>query len=307
MDVGNGQVYITGRNSNTMNKKIYGIAGLGLMGGSFAKAIRAKVLNVPHSAGKIFALDKNETALQMARDEKIIDQYFTNDNADKMLAQCDVVFICLYPKSTIDFLIKNKNNFKKGSIVTDISGVKTEIINNLHKFCCADFDYICAHPMAGSEKEGLDHARYDLFENRNYILMPIESNKKDNLIFFKNLIIKFGIIRITETSPEDHDKKIAFTSQLCHVIASALVDSACDTQITTFGGGSFEDLTRIAMINAPLWTDLFLGNKNELTDHIKKFEDSLYKIKNLIVNNDQEQLCRLLQNVREKRIAMSNI
>ncbi|GHT48622.1 prephenate dehydrogenase [Spirochaetia bacterium] len=290
----------------------YGIVGLGLMGGSFALALRSKVLNTKSAnaltnfnRGHIFAIDKNTENLQEALDQKIIDQSFSIEDAPKMLALCDFVFICLYPKTALEFLIKHKNNFKNGSIVTDISGIKTDFIKNINLFLSPNFDFICAHPMAGSEKEGMQHSRAKLFEDRNYILMPLVSNTPENLALFKKIVFALGFSRITESSPSEHDTKIAFTSQLCHVIASALVESAPDTHITNFGGGSFEDLTRIAMINAPLWAELFLGNKAELLTQIEHFECALNNIKKDLQDSNYKSLCDTLQNVRVKRIEMS--
>ena len=115
----------------------------------------------------------------------------------------------------------------------------------------------------------------------------------------------FGSFSVT-TAPE-HDRMIAFTSQLCHVLASCLVDSAENSDVTQFGGGSFEDLTRIAMINAPLWTELFLANKNELLSHIESFENSLTTLKNFIKNDDAKGCESYLENVRTKRLEMSRI
>ena len=132
-------------------------------------------------------------------------------------------------------------------------------------------------------------------------------DKIENLELFKQLVSLMGFTRIVETDAFVHDHKIAFTSQLCHVIASALVDSAEDSKITAFGGGSFEDLTRIAMINAPLWTELFLANKKELLAHISSFESSLSKLKNFIQNGDAASLEKTLTEVREKRISMGRI
>ncbi|GHU41169.1 prephenate dehydrogenase [Spirochaetia bacterium] len=284
----------------------YGIIGLGLMGGSFALALRSKILCAKTARGHIFAIDKNAENLQEAADQKIIDKAYSLKDAPEMLSGCDFVFICLYPKTALEFLITHKDHFKSGAVVTDISGVKTDFIKNINLFLRPDVDFICAHPMAGSEKEGMQHAKAKIFEGRNYIVMPLESNKRENLDLFKRIVFALGFSRITESTPGEHDKKIAFTSQLCHVIASALVDSAEDTHITNFGGGSFEDLTRIAMINAPLWSELFLQNKKELLSQIEKFETALNKIKTGIENSDQKSLRGALQNVREKRIAMSN-
>jgi prephenate dehydrogenase len=221
-----------------------------------------------------------------------------------MLEQCDVVFVCLYPKQTIEFLEKERAFFKKGALVTDISGVKGPLDTHLDAILTGDFDFVSAHPMAGSEKEGFAHAEAKIFENRNYIIVPHPRNKPENIAFLKDLVNTVGFTRIIETDAETHDAKIAFTSQLCHIIASVLVDSAEDTSITSFGGGSFEDLTRIAMINAPLWTELFLSNRKKLLDRINAFETSLSRVKKMVEESDDASLCRLLEDIRAKRIEM---
>lgn len=282
----------------TMN---FAFVGLGLMGGSIAKAIKQNV-------GKIFAMDVNEESLAKALNDKIIDERFSPLETDEMLAKADFVFICLYPKATLRFLLEHKDAFKPGSIVTDISGVKTLIAEKLENTEWRDdVDFILGHPMAGNEKEGYSGSDGKVFEGRNYILMPQKSNREENLCLMRELITKLGIKRIIETDYKTHDHKIAFTSQLCHVIASSLVDSAEDDKITAFGGGSYEDLTRIALINAPLWTELFLSNRKELLSMISSFEGSLSKIKNAIETENAAELNSILKSVREKRSEMGKI
>lgn len=282
----------------TMN---FAFVGLGLMGGSIAKAIKQNV-------GKIFAMDVNEESLAKALNDKIIDERFSPLETDEMLAKADFVFICLYPKATLRFLLEHKDAFKSGSIVTDISGVKTLIAEKLENTEWRDdVDFILGHPMAGNEKEGYSGSDGKVFEGRNYILMPQKSNREENLCLMRELITKLGIKRIIETDYKTHDHKIAFTSQLCHVIASSLVDSAEDDKITAFGGGSYEDLTRIALINAPLWTELFLSNRKELLSMISSFEGSLSKIKNAIETENAAELNSILKSVREKRSEMGKI
>lgn len=299
----------------------FGFVGLGLMGGSIAKGIKDKVFGESfltyddgiknQSTGKIFAVDKNPLTLKSALEENIIDRGFSIEQTDQMLSECDFVFICLYPKATLDFLLEHKDAFKANSIVTDISGVKTllaqSFFENGKTGIRNDVDFILGHPMAGNEKEGYSFSNESIFEGRNYILMPQPSNKIENIDLLKNLITKLGIKRIIETDYKTHDHKIAFTSQLCHVIASSLVDSAEDNKITAFGGGSYEDLTRIALINAPLWTELFLSNKEELLSMISIFEKSLLKIKNAIIEDDSIELNKILSSVRQKRTEMKNI
>lgn len=285
----------------------YGFVGLGLMGGSIAKAIRANILDIAESSGKIFAYDKNEASLKKALENNIVDKVFIEGEQNKMLGDCDIVFICLYPHATLKFIQENNGHFKKDCIITDISGVKTFLYESLKDFDFHGADFIFGHPMAGNEKEGYINSSDEVFVNRNYILMTSEKNKKENIELLKELIMSLGFGRIIETDCKTHDHKIAFTSQLCHVIACSLVDSAEDERITEFGGGSYEDLTRIALINAPLWTELFLSNKEELLLHLEEFEKSLGKIKSCIQKSDAEGLEDVLQNVRTKRISMSRI
>lgn len=299
----------------------FGFVGLGLMGGSIAKGIKDKVFKANYSLGKngfendsngkIYAMDKNINSLNQALEDKIIDKAFTPDQTNEMLNSCDFVFICLYPKATLNFLIEHKDSFKPGSVVTDISGVKTLIAENIFagekSIIRSDVDFILGHPMAGNEKEGYSGSNQCIFEGRNYILMPQSTNKRETISLMKELVTKLGIKRIIETDYITHDHKIAFTSQLCHVIASALVDSAEDNKITAFGGGSYEDLTRIALINAPLWTELFLSNKKELLSMISTFESSLSNIKKAIENEDQDGLQKILTCVRTKRAEMQKI
>ncbi|MBO5136903.1 MAG: prephenate dehydrogenase [Spirochaetaceae bacterium] len=277
------------------------------MGGSFAKAIRQNILNVPNAKGDIVACDTQNATLSQAKNDGIISCGYSPSEVGKMLAICDVVFVCLYPKATLDFIKAHRMEFKSGAVVTDISGVKSQIITALPQILREDVDFISGHPMAGGEKEGYVHASGAVFVGRNYILMPLSQNKIEHLDFFRHLVTSIGFTRIIETDATIHDHKIAFTSQLCHVIASALVDSAEDTNVTAFGGGSFEDLTRIAMINAPLWTELFAANKKELLTHIDTFIDSMEKIRGLLVADNTESMCHLLEDVRQKRIAMARI
>ena len=290
-----------------LNELTYGIVGLGLMGGSIAKAIREYVLSKHGSTGRILSSSRNLSSLKMAKDQNVIDEFYPLDKADDMLSQCDFVFVCLYPHMTVEFIVEHKNAFKSGSILTDINGVKAEIFDRMDEIRREDIDFIPGHPMAGREKEGYSFSSGDIFKNHNYILMPLKESRKENIDLFKSLVTEIGFSRIVETDGRVHDHKIAFTSQLCHVLASCLVDSAENSDVTQFGGGSFEDLTRIAMINAPLWTELFLANKKELLSHIESFENSLTTLKNFIKNDDAQGCESYLENVRTKRLEMSRI
>jgi prephenate dehydrogenase len=274
-----------------------GIVGLGLMGGAVAMALRHCGAASP---GHLLACDKDEETLALA--QGVIDEGFTNP--DEIIKRCDFIFLCLNPSTLLKFWETWASSFKSGTLITDIAGIKGNIVAALEKNLRPDLDFIPGHPMAGSEKGGFANAGHCSFKGKNYILTPLKRNKSENLEFVKNLIYRMGFGRITETTPEDHDRKIAFTSQLCHVIAAALIDCEADTQITRFGGGSFEDLTRIAMLNAPMWSELFIENKVELLKRIEQFEGSLDTLKKLIANESANELEARLGAVRDRRMIM---
>ena len=272
------------------------------MGGSIAKAIRSSA----DANDKIYALDKNNESLYAALTSGIIDKAFTPSETNKMLAEADMLFVCLYPQATLEFFKQHKNDYKNGAIITDISGVKHELSVNMEEIRPANAHMILGHPMAGGEKEGFAASKGEYFLNHNYILIKPKDGYEDEAAVEKlrTIITKMGFTRITEVDADTHDNKIGFTSQLCHVVASAMVESAGDPEITSFGGGSFEDLTRIAMINAPLWTELFLANREKLVAHIENFEAQLDNLKKLIETQDANGLQSLLADVRSKRIQM---
>jgi len=283
-----------------------GIIGLGLMGGAIAKALRTQC---GVKQNRLFACNRSGETLSAARKAGLIGRGFDLCAVGEMLALCDIVFLCLNPSSILRFLEQWKDAFKSGCLITDIAGTKESIAAAAEKFCedrsNDNIDFIPGHPMAGAEKSGFNNAGLCNFNGKNYILTPISRNRPENLEFLKNLITRMGFSRITEVTPKEHDRKIAFTSQLCHVIAAALIDCESDTEITRFGGGSFEDLTRIAMLNAPMWTELFMENRGALLDRIEQFEKSLDALKELIESGSADELEKRLALVRERRVEMS--
>lgn len=281
---------------------IVGFIGLGLMGGALAMGIRKQ------GPKQIWGYDINASVIEKALEQGVIDKGVSDSpGLQKMLPQCDLIFICLTPMDALAFLALYMEDFKSGAVLTDITGVKEVIFKNLGNLLRKDIDYIPGHPMAGSEKEGFGGADDRIFKNRNYILTPLPTNQPENIELIKTIITDLGFNHIVETNCEIHDEKIAFTSQLCHVIAAALVDCEDDLSITDFEGGSFGDLTRIAMINAPMWTELFMCNRKNLLHQIEKFESSLEAMKAMIKAEEKEELIQRLQSVREKRIAMGEI
>ena len=275
---------------------------MGLMGGAIANALRSRC-GVAQAG--LYACDADPGALSLAEKAGFICKGWAPDDAGKMLADCDLVFLCVNPSSLLEFLSKWEQTFKPGALITDIAGTKIGVAKAAENIR-SDLDFIPGHPMAGAEKGGFINQALCDFRGKNYILTPLARNKPENLQFLKNLIHRMGFDRITETNPADHDTKIAFTSQLCHVIAASLVNCEADSSITRFGGGSLEDLTRIAIFNAPMWTELFISNREALLEWIERFETSLDGIKSLIQEEKAEDLELMLARVRERRTSWSS-
>ncbi|MDD2413972.1 MAG: prephenate dehydrogenase [Eubacteriaceae bacterium] len=280
-----------------LKDKTVTIIGLGLMGGALAMGLRKQH---PRAIG---AFDINEEVLETALKQGVIDWgENSDDGAAAMLSKSDFVIFCLYPGRTVSFFKKHRDDFKQNAILTDITGVKGILVRELLPHMRPDLDFIMGHPMAGSEKEGFGGADDHIFEGRNYILIPRETNRPENVAWLRSVIYGLGFANIVDATPEVHDQKIAFTSQLCHVIACALIDSEEDLHISDYEGGSFCDLTRIAMINTEMWPELFISNQEALLEQIEKFEKSMAAMKKMIAESDQAALKQNLTQVRQKRV-----
>ena len=270
------------------------IIGLGLVGGTYALALRENP-----KINKITAIDINQEAINKALELGIIDNGGT-DSKD-FLPEADLVIISLYPKLILDFIKDNLDNFKKGAIITDAAGVKKSIMDEVNKIPL-EADFIFGHPMAGREKIGLQYADKNIFKNANYILTPNEKNKSENIATLKEIIYSMGFKNVSEITADAHDEIISFTSQLTHAIAVALVNSdnmKFDTN--RFVGDSYRDLTRIAKINSKLWSELFLENKENLVHKIDAFQEKMEYIKNALLNDDADALEKEFQESTKRR------
>jgi len=270
------------------------IIGLGLIGGTYALALRDNP-----QVKKISAIDIDETSIKKALEKKIIDAGATS--GEKLLKEADLVIISLYPNLIVDFIKSNLDNFKDNAIITDAAGVKKGIMNEINKLPLKA-DFIFGHPMAGREKVGLDFADKNIFKNANYILTPQEKNKTENIKILKDLIFSMGFKNVTEIKACEHDEIISFTSQLTHAIAVALVNS--DNQkfnTNLFVGDSYRDLTRIAKINSKLWSELFLENKDNLIEKIDAFQEKLDEIKKALVEHNPSKLIEEFKESTKRR------
>ncbi len=264
------------------------IAGLGVIGGSFAMALT--------KAGykDIFGIDVNEQTLKKAKEQGYIQDGDTDGAA--FLQKADLTILCIYPHSVPGFLKAHSADFKPGSVLTDVTGVKSELARQLHALLPPHVDFVPGHPMAGREKMGFDFASDTVFKGANYLLTPLDTNKEDNLRMIEALALELGFKRVRRITPQIHDMLIAHTSQLPHALAVALINSDRDGRETgQFIGDSYRDLTRIARINGALWSELFLSNKEFLLEAIGDFTEQLRLIEKALQNEDKDTLIRLFE------------
>ena len=267
-----------------------GIVGLGLIGGSIAKAIKK---NTNH---RVYGSDINEESLRKAVLVGAIDGKLTD------LSALDLLIVALYPSAIIRYVEENADKIPKECIVTDTAGVKKVICDVLFPLAREKgFIYIGGHPMAGVEFSGFDHSREALFKNASMILVPDKTVTIAALETMKELFTAIGFTRIQFATPEEHDKMIALTSQLAHVLSSAYVKSPSALSHKGFSAGSFRDMTRVARLNEEMWTELFFDNKENLLTEIDGLIERLGEYKCALYENDAEIMKQLLKEGRERK------
>lgn len=263
-----------------------GIIGLGLMGGSLAKAIS---YGTEHT---VWGTNRSREAIQKALFVGAIQKELTKED----LKECDLVIVSLYPEATIDYIKENAKLFKKGAIVMDISGVKRYVCDALYDTAKENgFVFIGAHPMAGLHLSGFEHSTAKIFNNSSMILTPYEDTPWGYINTVKELFLKIGFTNIQMSTPDEHDKIIAFTSQLAHVVSNAYVKSPNALIHKGFSAGSYKDLTRVAYLNENMWSELFFENRDNLINEIDSIVNNLVQYKEALENNDREKLAELLR------------
>ena len=262
-----------------------GIVGLGLIGGSFAKAY--------HAAGhKVLAFDTDEAILDFARLSGNVDDVLSREN----LKDCDLILICVYPQAAVDFLEAEGPYFGKHPIVIDCCGTKRVLTEaGMAAAKRHGFTFVGGHPMAGTQYSGFKHARKDMYKGAPMVIVPPTNDDIDLLMRIKELLEPVGFRSITVSSAEEHDEMIAFTSQLAHVISSAYIKSPTARAHKGFSAGSYKDMTRVAWLNPDMWTELFLDNKENLVHEIDLLIEHLSEYKEAIAAEDSETLRKLLQ------------
>lgn len=263
-----------------------GIVGLGLIGGSLAKALAEK------EKYNIYGLDRDQSTLLSAKHSKVI----CGELTDGTIGECDMIFIALYPQDTVDFVLKNAGKIKKGAIITDCGGVKRPICAPCEQAAEENgFSFIGAHPMAGTQFSGFSNTRANLFKGATMILTPDINIDIRVFGILREVLEDAGFAHLNITSPEEHDRIIAFTSQLPHIISNAYVKSPAAAKHKGFSAGSYRDLTRVSKLNERMWTELFFENKDNLTNEIDFLIEKLGEYSDALKADDKEKLVALLK------------
>jgi len=283
---------------------VISVVGLGLMGASLAKAL--KETNDDSSAMTCYGINRSGGAIERALADGVI-----SDGAGladepkkvtKLLKASDLVVICLYPESILPFLEQYHEAFQPGTLVMDFCGLKGFLVDKAQAMMPEGVEYMGTHPMSGKEKSGYAFASSELYFGGNFILTPTDKNTEQGIQKTEELARLLGCAKIRRISPEEHDKMIAYTSQLPHVMAAALLDSWEGTEdVVSFAGGSFRDATRVSEINASLWTELFIKNKEALLETISRFQLSMSEMADLINSGEDEELRRFLEETCERK------
>ena len=265
------------------------VVGIGLIGGSIAKTIKK------NSDWTVLGYDLNENSINDALSLGAIDAVW-----DKVSpCDADLTVLCLSPKACVDFLIENIALLKKNSVVTDVCGIKSWIVENCEKICEQNgLHFVGGHPMAGKERSGFKNSDENLFNRASYIITPTSNTYENALKIVEKYIKTLKAAKITVSSPANHDRVIAFTSQMPHVIAGSYVKSDTCCLRHGFSAGSFKDVSRVATVDENLWSELFLQNKDMLLNELSSFIDSLTEYKTALLNDDVDSLKSIIKDGR---------
>ena len=263
------------------------IVGLGLLGGSYAQGLSDVGFNVG-------AIDINQESIDYA----INAGYIKSGQVDvtkEYVSQFDLIIFALYPKVFVKWLKDYQSFFKPGTIITDVTGIKTWLDSEIKEFIRDDIEYVLAHPMAGREVYGVKNADKGIFKGANYIVIPNEFASEDAIALVEDLGRILGFKNVVRLSNKEHDEMIGFLSQLTHCIAVSLMTCKESKHLVEYTGDSFRDLTGIARINENMWSELFLLNKKELLSQMDLFLKQFTKLKETIENDDVEAMKNIMR------------
>ena len=274
------------------NTKIV-IVGLGVIGGGYATALS-------NAGYTVDCITKEQADIDYALERGMIRRGSTVPTAE-MLSDADVVICALYPTVFIDWVKENQHLFKSGAILSDVTGVKGAVVESVQSMLRPDVEFIAAHPMAGRERSGVEYSDPTVFRGANYIITPTERNTEEAIELCKELGLLLGFGQISVLSPEEHDKMIAFLSQLTHVIAVTLMNCNTGEGLEKYTGDSFRDLTRIAKINDRMWSELFLLNREALLSEIDAFADELSEFRRMLVDGNSDGMREKMRSSTARR------
>ena len=268
-----------------------GVVGLGLIGASFAKAYKEHDKEVT-----VYGWNRTESITQMAQMQGIIDDELTDEN----LGKCDLVILSLYPEATIEWMKAHKEHFNKEGMVIDACGTKRYVCEEGFKLAeeCG-FSFVGCHPMAGTKYSGMAYARGDMYQGAPMVVVPPRFDDIYLLDRVKTLLTPCGFGSFHISHADEHDKMIAFTSQMAHLVSNAYIKSPSSRNHKGFSAGSYKDMTRVAWLNPTMWTQLFLENKDNLIFEIDHLTEELAKYKQALEEDDFEGLEKLLDEGRQ--------
>ena len=269
------------------------IIGLGLIGGSLGRSLCKKTEH------KIFAFDIDAKAMSLGRLLSAYHEPLTNEN----IGQMDMVIFSLYPETLSKSLDKYCPLLKKGALVMDCCGNKRQVVCQMQTLSqkYPHLEFISSHPMAGREFSGVSHSTLNLFDRASMILVPVSAGLK-TIQSIKQLWLSVGFGKVVITSAKEHDRIIAYTSQLAHLVSSAYMKSPTATSFMGFSAGSFRDMTRVARLSPEMWSELTIENADFLVGEIDNIISSLTEYKNALKNGDKEQMRNLLADGNEKKL-----
>lgn len=274
------------------DKKIL-IVGLGLIGGSYAAALS-------QNGWEVGAIDPDPQAIAFAEKAGFIRHGRTEPEAE-YVGKFDIVVFALYPHVLLEWLEKYGPWLRDGALATDVTGVKSGVVEKAQALLFPRVEFIGAHPMAGREVSGVENARADLFRGANYIVTPTAANTEEAIACCETLGRTLGARNISRLTPKEHDEMIGFLSQLTHCIAVALMTCKESRHLVDYTGDSFRDLTRIAKINENMWTKLFLWNREELLSQMDLFIAHFAKLRDALAQGDEETMKSMMRLSTERR------
>ena len=275
-----------------ISKKIL-IVGLGLLGGSYARALKRFGFHIS-------AITKEQSSIDYALKEGIIDEGSTRLE-ERMIGEADLVIFALYPHVFVEWIEEHQHLLKSGALITDVTGVKGSIVYRIQAMLRSDVEFVAAHPMAGREVSGVENSTDKLFAGANYIVTPTEKNTPEAIQTCMELGRLLGFSNVSVLSPEEHDEMIGFLSQLTHCIAITLMTCNDKENMEKFTGDSFRDLTRIARINDLMWSELFVANKGALLKQMNLFLDKFQELKEMLETEDIEGMRSMMRHSTRRR------